>query len=173
MDTTPIYGIPFPEATDLVIAGDDDMEAIAFAVEAQLARLDEHLVRQWHGVTAATPVQPVAGSGTLLGYDSGAGSGHFAFSAGVLTYEGASPRWFYVSAGAVITASGALPGSTLALRHAGVDVVRSRTNSTYQSHQLSVPALLEPGHTLSLIASHPNADTSASATEVYLRVASL
>ena len=166
MGTTANLDLPYPEGTDLVISGDDAMQALAEAVDA-------YLTPQWASCVDddATPATP---AGDVAAYDTVLTSGHFAHAAGVLTYTGAAPRWFLVPLGALLSISGPFPGSRMALVHNGFAAVNSRTDSTFHTHSISVPVLVSPGETLAAQYSQTNAGAgTGEASERYLRVASL
>lgn len=166
MGTTAIYGLPYPDGTDLVIQGDDAIQALAEAVEdtiyggttfAQIAPADS---------SSATPSTAVLfpGTATMTGFTYTTGGG------GALTYDG-PPRLFIIYVSVELEASPGTPvsatsidvkveGVAIAGSNDDIEVDAGSTIASRQvTHSVSVPTTLDTGDVITVGASTSIAGT--------------
>jgi hypothetical protein len=157
MGTTPNLDLPYPEGTDLVIGGDDAIQALAEALDASLNPNSALIVMERANSGAALGSTPVAIPipGTALGLVG------FTYDSGVFTYTGAKSRTFMIdvevqitngSGGGTVSAestltmyvngSTAIAGSYDKVQHTGTTVEQRST-----SHRITTPAQLATGNT--------------------------
>ena len=156
MVNTPAFGLPYPVGTDLVIAGDDAIQALA-------QRIEYLLTPAW-AYAAAESSPPQIGVGTTAvwaTFGAVGSSGQFAFDAAAetLTYTGPT-RWFLVQAEAhAATATVAPTGSTVVLYSSAVArhdsnaklFVTGNVQGFHYTHKISVPIQLSTGQNLKLL----------------------
>jgi hypothetical protein len=157
MGSTPNLGLPYPEESDLVIEGDDAIEALAVALDTALNPNSALIVMDRASSGAALGATPVVIPipGTALGLVG------FTYDSGVFTYVGAKDRTFMVDAEVEIT-NGAGGGTTSAdsqvtlYVNGTADIAGSydriqHTVTTVQqrstTHRITTPVQLAPGHT--------------------------
>jgi len=168
--TTPHAGLPYPETTvDKVRQGAANIKALAEALDTRVAERWCNLI----GSTAQTGIGDNVP--TVVGYasaDSDA-SGWFDWNGGgLLTYHG--PRkWYVVSFGANLAVNGTIHSSAIALEISGSTVVRPVASSRYAHLGACVPARLDPGNVLSVVAvtDDNTGNTGGAYDNAYLRVA--
>lgn len=148
MGTTTYEAIPYPEGTDLVIQGDDAMQALAERVDLRIAR--------WSGgsTTDATPVALANNAWTDIVFSVGLTvSDNVTASANTtLTYTGAGARWFLVSAGANIAVNGSQPNGYLRIVHSGGVAAELIHSDNYDNLNAAIPLLLNPADTIVIAA---------------------
>lgn len=146
MGTTPTYGFPYPEGSGLVIAGDDDIQALAEAVEAEITDLRTRS----HITSDGGPAQGFSSAGGVVNFNAGTTSSDFEHDgAGTFTYGGGT-QWFLAAVRVNIGASITGFRSTVVLKVAGVQISVSDiagaaaggTDYARHSHSLVVPMLL-------------------------------
>lgn len=155
MGTTPIYDLPYPEATDLVIQGDDAIQALAEKVEAALS---------WGpGVTIVDgeSARTCEGTGSYVDFTGTVASlGAFSRVGDSFQYDGAASRMYLVSATVEVEMSNgtgqATMGSTVTLRVNNVEARGSHDQVTSLEaggtvrgrevvHAINLPLILAPG----------------------------
>jgi hypothetical protein len=161
MGTTINHGLPYPEGTDLVISGDDAIQALAEAVDAKL---------EW--VTAAAFAHASAGSqavstDTVIHFPGTQSLTGFAYDgAGGLHYTGGL-RPFLIAVSVTINNTGTDPESRIEVRVNNVTIMgsESKTVGTAQTttHTISVPCFLESGDVISIVANAAPAGVTSGA----------
>jgi len=174
MGTTPTFGFPYPDGSDLVISGDDVIEALA-------TKLDDVLKPRWFIASAPTGAGGFTGA-VVPGYVGGAvstGPDWTWDGAGSFTFSGSAPRWHIVSAGASVYYDGL---NSLSLQVNGAVVVKSFEGAPAgagsvrnKPHSISVPILLNPSDVVRLSAEVSDGafGSAASVEYAYLRGVSL
>lgn len=159
MTTTPKLGLPYPEDTGYVINGDDDIEALANAIEARLTApgvLQVEMANVGAALGAGPQAVPFPGSVSLID--------GFTFD-GTVTYTGKT-RFFMVAAtvniqtGAPLEAVSSfvecrLNHVTTAVWGSYDQVVSTTTGSKLDRevvHNLAFPIRLASGNTLEFVA---------------------
>lgn len=160
MGTTARRGYPFPEATDLVIQGDDAIEALAAAVDVDV---------DWTQTVAHIGSAESTGlaDGSVIAFDGGQSlMTGFTYGAGLLTYTGPAVRMFLACLSVEVATSGsnqASMSSNVALRVNGTeiegsyDMVASTSGGgTLQQravvHKITTFLLLNPGDVVTAVA---------------------
>lgn len=173
MGTTSTYGLPYPEGGDLVIGGDDAIQALAEAVEARMyASPIAYVALTDHGGA----LDDVDGAIVLTGAVSMSG---FTFDGTTLTYTGGSCL-FLVAAQVDISITDADPSkrshasivhnfntSAPPVTSFDVTIYDAPGVARHCTHNLVVPLALEPGNTLQV---HAWADPAGVLGDVGLRV---
>lgn len=156
MGTTTNYGLPYPEATDLVIQGDDAIQALAEAVDSKL---------EWSpaAIFPRTESPAAVGSTAAVAWGSAALLAGFTYDTPTLTYTAAPQRLFIVDAEVSITISGAASlGSYVELRLNGngfaasedvIDIDGATMGVRRVTHRISTPVRLSMGDDLDVTAS--------------------
>jgi hypothetical protein len=149
MGTTTNYGLPYPEGTDFVIAGDDAMQALAEAVDDRL----------YTGSTVAQiePAESPSSTGADVDFNgTQTVMNGFSYSTGLLTYLGPA-RTFMIAAEVEILNGGATTAeqvATLFVSGVGVagstDRIDSASTVTERrhTHRLVIPRTLSYGDTV-------------------------
>jgi hypothetical protein len=157
MGTTSNLGLPYPEESNLVIEGDDAIQALAEALDTALDPNSALIVMDRASSGAAIGGTPVVIPipGTALGLVG------FTYDSGVFTYTGSKSRTFMVDVEVEIT-TGSGGGTTsaesaLTLYVNGTsdiagsyDRVQHTTTTVQQrakTHRITTPVQLAPGHT--------------------------
>lgn len=147
MGTTPIYGLPYPEGSGLVIQGDDDMQALAEAVEAELAEIR---TRSFISMDAG-PAQTFGVGGGVLEFSGGSMSTDWTHDgAGTFTFSGPN-TWFIASLRVNMGPNTAAMRSTVVLSIAGAAVQISDmaaaaaggTDYARHTHGITLPFRIE------------------------------
>lgn len=172
---TSTYGLPYPDGSNLVMEGDDAMQALAEALDDRLASSAvAHIERATNGsaITAAPVTINHVGATTYM-----AG---FNYSAGVLTYLG--PLRLFIATTQVEIENGNPAGATgiessVQLVQSGVSVEGSydrvtATAATLErrnvTHRISLPVQLNTGDTLAVTAAcTPNGTAGLTSLRVY------
>lgn len=163
MGTTPTFGLPYPDGTDLVVQGDDAIQALAEAIEARWAPAVAQINLANNGSTIGGSLTTVAFPGTVAFMED------FSYSAGVLTYLGPL-RLFNVSTSVAISIPAAGANSLVSqiqLWQSGVSIEQAELRvdtasggvlaATYHTHRIATPTQLSAGDTLQVrAASSPN-----------------
>lgn len=160
MGTTTYLELPYPEGTDLVIGGDDAIQALAEKVE-------ERLYPDASVTVGVNDSSKAVGGATAVDFSGPASMGGFTVNAGneVFTYTGDDSRFFMVCASVEID-NGAGGGttsieSTVYLQHNGANVLTSldfvqATAATLTRrrfvHNLTLPMQMSPGETVGVTA---------------------
>jgi hypothetical protein len=144
MGTTSL-GFPFPEGTDLVIAGDDAIEALAAAVNAYLTT---NVAAKY--LTATTGTTALAGGAGFVGMTYTANTAVGFTTSDFITYTYTGPtRIFRIAAGAVISSNATVAASQeLQLITSGGVAQKTRTLAEVAGLHLSYVAQLIAGDTL-------------------------
>lgn len=156
MGTTPAYGLPYPEGTDLVIAGDDAIQALAERLEALLVPAYGHT----DPAASATQNGIVGGTvATFAGWLSNTGQFSFEGAGATIRYTGPS-RWFHVDIEmAYSTAGGVSGGASAGLYQEGVLVAKAEqsilvggaTAALWGMLRVSTTCRLSNGHALQVL----------------------
>lgn len=157
MGTTSRFDLPYPEGTDLVIGGDDAIQALAEALADRLYP-DASVT-----VALATSGRAVSGA-TAVNFTGTTSAGGFTVtSAETFTYDGTVDRFFMIAA-CVETDSGvgtASYESTVYLQQNGTNISASHDhvgssavdlNRRRVMHTLCAPVQLGPGDDITLTA---------------------
>ena len=149
MGTTPNLDLPYPEGTDLVVNGDDAIEALAAAVDYALA-LDAFMT-----VMPAESTKAVGGE-TNVDFPGTAGSSGFTRDGDGFVYNGPATRYFLISASVEVENNGPATSmsSTVLVYHNGTQIMGSHdlvanTSATLAgrrvAHTVTVPQPLAAG----------------------------
>lgn len=161
MGTTASYGLPYPEATDLVINGDDAIQALAEATEAAF-----HASICKADVVGPDPIVP---GGAGLDFGTLTATASFSeVSAGVIAYTGAT-RWHHVNARVSATTISTDFNLSLGVWHNGVAVAGHVSRSfpatlQFANTVVSTLLLLQDGDTLQLYADPTDTVTTVNGT---------
>jgi hypothetical protein len=151
MGTTANHALPYPEGTDLVISGDDAIQALAEAVDATL---------DWDSALVIGRVNAGVATGGNVVFP---GIIHTAVDftidgSGVITYTGASSRNFLVDGEVETQAAAAISvdssvslfvtGSEIAGSYDRVDASTGGTVTRHVVHRITTPVRLDPGNAL-------------------------
>lgn len=139
-------GYPYPEGNGLVIQGDDAIQALAEAINADLTN------RRWAIATGEAGESVAADTDWTLDYSAMDGSGFTPIPDGGVaprfTYTGPTGRWFHLSVGVSVGGAGS---SSITLRlHANSGIVASAITGADSDHlSISLPLQLTNGTDLS------------------------
>lgn len=158
MGATSAFDLPYPEGGDLVIEGDDAIQALAEAVEARMnpnmAYVTVDPAESALGISGATEVD-FPGAADLVGF-SGAGL--------VFTYAGGGSRYFIVSASVEVEVASAgseflsstvevhYDGAARSISHDQVAHTGATLASRKVTHNISVPIHIVDGHPVTVYA---------------------
>lgn len=157
MGTTTHLGLPYPEGTDLLISGDDAIQALAENLDTSLNPLGAFIVmdRASSGAAIGGTLVVIPIPGTPLGLVG------FTYDSGVFTYTGTKDRTFMIDVEVEIT-NGAGGGTTSAessltmFFNGTADIAGSydrvqHTSATLEQratvHRITTPVQLAPGNT--------------------------
>lgn len=157
MGTTTNLDLPYPEGTDLVIGGDDAIQALAEELDTRLNPNSTLIVmdRANSGGALGGTLTLIPIPGTPLGLAG------FTYDSGVFTYTGTKTRTFIIDVEVEIT-NGAGGGTTSAessltlFANGSLDVAGSydrvqHTSTTLEArsvvHRITTPVQLDPGYT--------------------------
>lgn len=177
MGTTTWFGLPYPESTDLVIQGDDAIQALAETVAARLAP-DASLT-----VDPSTSGRAVGGA-TPVNITGATSAGSFTGDGDDFVYTGAANRFFIVCASVEVESSSAGTStmtSTVHLLHNGaiiqrsfdrVDSIENTSEGTLRArsvvHNLTAPVQLATGGVIGLTAfSAPGGTIGSTSLRIY------
>jgi hypothetical protein len=145
MGTTPNLGFPFPEGGDLVIGGDDAIEALAAAVDAYLTAA---LAVKYLTATGAAGDVPAGGGFFGMQYAANTAEGFTTSDFITYTYTG-PPRIFRIDAGATLSNDTTVVASQeLQLLTSGGVAQRTRAFAEVAGLHVSYVAQLIAGDTL-------------------------
>lgn len=165
-------GFRYPEGSDLVIAGDDAIQALADDVNAYATDVDDRTALRygngWNVASAGalTPDTPVT-----VGYANHQSAGGFSYDAGTGLFSYGGPERAFVIAAGYVAVFG-VPAdenlATLDIVIAGaVQVSTGQDGSRRAACSLTLPAVLGPGQTIGMRAQVSDA---ADQHDAYLRI---
>lgn len=158
MGTTSTFDLPYPEGTDLVIQGDDAVQALAEAVDARINPNTASV-----GIAPAESAKSV-GAATTVDFPGTKFMGGFSGVTELFTYAAGGTRFFLVSASVEVdvgSGGAASLSSTVYVRHNGVEIAGSidevsdsggTLTMRKATHNISVPVNLADGDEIDVVA---------------------